>query len=275
KVAINPDGDLSRCGADPRFLLGNLFDTPLLDIWNNSEILQSFRQCSYLPGRCQICERLQYCGGGCPLSCEKDKDHSTDYLLSEYLTLNDEVTGQLSFKVAEQKHISDMLKIEWANFSKYQHVFNIQNISEWYSHNPKMFYVVADENDDVFAYAVIVPMMKILYEKVRVGKFSTLIDFPKNEVLKDLDTDYFHLEVIATRPAKNYMPVSGVLIKGVGKILLDNAKFITTCPMTDKGSKLSRFFGFKKISEENYNGEIYPIAELKITSKAKERIRAF
>ena len=275
KIAINPNGDLSRCGADPRFMLGNLFETPILDIWNNSEILKLFRECHHLPEKCHSCEHLQLCGGGCSLSCKDDKAHSVDYLLGECQNLHDETIGDLLFRRAGNEHISSIAKIELANFSKYQHVLDAQSIKEWYDYNSDMFYVVTDENNDVFAYAIIVPMTALLYEFVRTGKYSTLVHFPKKEVLTNLQSNYFHLEIIATIPAKKRMPVSGILINGVGEILLDHAKVVTTCPMTEKGAKLSNFFGFTKIAEENCNGEIYPIAELKITSEAKEKFEKF
>lgn len=275
KVALNPKGDLSRCGADPRFTLGNLFETPLNKIWNESPVLKSFRSFGYLPGRCQICEHLEYCGGGCPLSCEKDKDHSTDYLLNEYLSLNDEITGDLKFMQAQETDISNMLKIEWANFSKYQHVFNFKNISDWYYHNPSMFYIIKDTANNVFGYSVIVPMAESLYKKVRAGHYSSLIDFPRNEVGKNLNSDYYHLEVIATVISDNRMPASGMLIKCIGELLLGRAKIVTTSPMTDKGSKLSKFFGFQKVAEEVFKNEVYPIAELEITENLKQKLSAF
>ncbi|MDR3299304.1 MAG: radical SAM protein [Candidatus Accumulibacter sp.] len=276
KVALNPKGDLSRCGADPRFLLGNLFETPLNVIWNESPILKSFRSFEYLPGRCQVCEHLQRCGGGCPLSCENDKDHSTDYLLNDYLSLNDEITGRLTFAQAQESDISDMLKIEWSNFSKYQHIFNFKSISDWYHYNPAMFYVVKDSNGNIFGYSVIVPMSETLYAQVRKGQYSSFVDFPQNEVEQDLVSEYYHLEVIATILAEKRMPVSGVLIKGIGELLVHKkAKVVTTSPMTDKGSKLSRLFGFKKVAEEDFNGEIYPIAELEISEDIKRKLSAF
>ena len=275
KVALNPRGDLSRCGADPRFLLGNIFESPLLKIWNESEILISFRSRAYLPGRCQICDLINQCGGGCPLSCEKDKDHSTDYLLNTYLSLSEEIKGDIMFTTARKSDLSDMLKIEWANFSKYLHIFNVKSISKWFEHNSDMFYVVVDQNGQVFGYSVLVPMSIELYSQVRQGKYSSLVDFPESGVLRHMESPYYHLEVIAVVPAKNYMPVSGVLIKGVGKILSKYAKYVTASPMTEAGIALSNFFGFAKVAEENFNGEIYTVAELEISDIVQKKLSTF
>ena len=84
KAALNGDGDLSRCGADPRYLLGNILKTPISEIWETSPILKEFREKSYLPDTCRDCEMLDDCGGGCPLSHEPNGDTGIDYLMTRY-----------------------------------------------------------------------------------------------------------------------------------------------------------------------------------------------
>lgn len=84
KAAISSNGDFSRCGADPRCLLGNIFDTPISEIWSNSPILLSFRNRDYLSDICAKCADKDICGGGCPLSCETNVDQGLDYLFVEY-----------------------------------------------------------------------------------------------------------------------------------------------------------------------------------------------
>ena len=66
-ININGNGDVSRCGADPHYQLGNIFDTPLDEIWNTPELI-SFRNRDYLPQECAGCEQKVICGGGCPMS---------------------------------------------------------------------------------------------------------------------------------------------------------------------------------------------------------------
>lgn len=84
KAAISSTGDFSRCGADPRCLLGNIFETSITTIWETSPILTSFRKREYLSEICQTCKNKEICGGGCPLSCESNNDQGMDYLFVEY-----------------------------------------------------------------------------------------------------------------------------------------------------------------------------------------------
>ncbi len=71
-LSINGNGEVSRCGADPTYRLGNLFhsksDNPLMEIWMNSMELSDFRKRKYLPDNCQKCEDKLQCGGGCPVN---------------------------------------------------------------------------------------------------------------------------------------------------------------------------------------------------------------
>jgi radical SAM protein with 4Fe4S-binding SPASM domain len=275
KVTVNPEGKLSRCGADSRFLLGDLFDKPLLKIWNESKILESFRNYLYLPGRCQICEDLLHCGGGCPLSCSLEKDHDHDYLITNYFGCLDKINGELAFANANYSDLSKILQLEWANFLKYQHMFNSESIKKWFEYNQEMFYIVKDKSGNIFGYAIIVPMTKNLFDSILEGKYSSLIDFPIEEVRQDLNSDYFHLEVIATRPGIRKVSIGGRLIKGVGEIIFKNTKYVTTSPMTTVGKKLAQYFGFEMISEEVYNGEVYPIAKLEISDNAMKKLKLF
>lgn len=86
KAALNGEGLLSRCGADTRYLLGSIFETPINEIWDNSPILKSFREQNYLAEECKTCKLRNQCGGGCPLSCEVSGDHGLDYLYTVYHT---------------------------------------------------------------------------------------------------------------------------------------------------------------------------------------------
>jgi radical SAM protein with 4Fe4S-binding SPASM domain len=81
--SINFNGDMSRCGADVRFLLGNIFKIKdLQQFWNKNPILVDFRRKKWLPKKCQNCKLLKRCGGGCPLSRCTHKDHDWDILFS-------------------------------------------------------------------------------------------------------------------------------------------------------------------------------------------------
>jgi radical SAM protein with 4Fe4S-binding SPASM domain len=80
KGSINWNGDISRCGADPRFRLGNIFEKPLKEIWENHPVLRSFRSTDWMPPECQNCSLLEKCRCGCPLSNITESDHEPDIL---------------------------------------------------------------------------------------------------------------------------------------------------------------------------------------------------
>ena len=71
RIAINLDGDVSRCGAVNDYSLGNILTTPLLQIWDSSTTLNSFRTCGHLTlPECLKCTYQGLCCGGCPVICE-------------------------------------------------------------------------------------------------------------------------------------------------------------------------------------------------------------
>lgn len=80
KGSVNYSGDVSRCGADTSYNLGNIFKTKLHVIWATSSTLISFRSRKWLPIECQTCKNLDRCGGGCSLSKLNLKEHDSDIL---------------------------------------------------------------------------------------------------------------------------------------------------------------------------------------------------
>lgn len=81
KGSLNFDGNLARCGADGRFLLGNILKIKYLQkFWRENPILVDFRSREWLPKRCQKCKLLEKCGAGCSLSRITNKDHECDIL---------------------------------------------------------------------------------------------------------------------------------------------------------------------------------------------------
>lgn len=259
KASIDPNGNLSRCGADPRYRIGNIFETPLLKIWNESETLKSFRSKKYLPGRCQVCPDLTRCGGGCPLSCEIDKDHGIDYLYSEYEEIDKKIHGELVFDNARESELSSILQIEWGNFAGYGHVFSVESLKKWYAQNPKMFWVVRDARKWILGYATLVPITRNLYNSIIKGNYSSLTHLPEEEVLTTGETEYFHIEVLATISSRTSSRTGIFLIRSIGNFLLDHAKYVTTSPITNIGRRLCKYFGFKHASDENFEGRLYPV----------------
>lgn len=80
KVSVDYQGNLSRCGADPRCTLGSLFAAPLTEIWKNSDELCEFRKKEFLPEKCHLCPMLDQCGGACPISRSSSEFYSEDYM---------------------------------------------------------------------------------------------------------------------------------------------------------------------------------------------------
>jgi radical SAM protein with 4Fe4S-binding SPASM domain len=276
KASISHDGDLSRCGADPRYRFGNILETPLLELWNTSEILASFRERLYLPGRCRVCKDMERCGGGCPLSAEIEKDHGIDYLYSEYQKLDAEIHGELQFAIANEDELSSILQIEWGNFQGYGHLFSVESLTRLYKVNPSMFFVVRDARKWVLGYATIVPIRKRLYDKIASGKISSIAEFPETDIIRKNKTDYYHLEVVATIPSRTASRAGYFLIKSVGEYLIKKGKHVTTSPITDIGVRLCEYFGFKHISNESYENKVYPIYVMDINEKVlAEKLKKF
>lgn len=67
---IDMSGNLSRCAVN-QIPLGNILNpkTPLAELWSRHPALIKFRKKQYLPPKCQFCDLLKQCGGGCPSSC--------------------------------------------------------------------------------------------------------------------------------------------------------------------------------------------------------------
>lgn len=71
-ASMDMDGNLCRCAVaehQGENFLGNIFEQPIEHIWENSPTLIKFRKKEYLRNECQSCDKLNICGGGCPMSC--------------------------------------------------------------------------------------------------------------------------------------------------------------------------------------------------------------
>lgn len=276
KASVDAHGNLSRCGADPRYRFGNILEQPLLEIWNTSEVLESFRSKSYLPGRCQVCTDINDCGGGCPLSCEIDKDHGIDYLYSEYEKIDEEIHGQLEFGVARPEELSSILQLEWGNFPGYGHIFSVDSIQKWYKHNSEIFNVVRDGRGWVLAFVAVVPITQYLFEQITRGTISSLVQFPEDQVLTNCKSEYWHIEVIAKVPSRTATRVGSFLIERTGHLLLDISKYVTASPITAMGERLCTYFGFQRVSSEHFSGSEYPIYYLQVNiENAKKKLLKF
>jgi hypothetical protein len=218
---------------------------------------------------------MEQCGGGCPLSCEIEKDHGVDYLFLEYEKLNREIHGPLAFDCARYDELSSILQIEWSDFSTYSHIFSVDSIKFWYAHNPKIFRVVRDARNWVLGYAAIVPITKNLFENIKEGRYSALTQFPPYEVLRSNDTEYFHIEVVASVPSRTASRAGQELIKNVGLYLSEHARYVTASPITKVGLRLCKYFDFVHIADEKTDGKKYPIYVLAIDKEKSARKIAY
>jgi radical SAM protein with 4Fe4S-binding SPASM domain len=67
-ACVGPNGDVYPCQSYFESL-GNILTTPWQKIWQNP-LAESIRQRDYAEEKCQNCNQLQVCGGGCPLELE-------------------------------------------------------------------------------------------------------------------------------------------------------------------------------------------------------------
>jgi|GEM_PF-3274182 len=71
RIAINMEGDVSRCGAVPDYSVGNVLRTPIQSIWKESIVFNSVRKGNHLTlPECKDCGFREQCCGGCPVHCE-------------------------------------------------------------------------------------------------------------------------------------------------------------------------------------------------------------
>ena len=66
-MLIEPDGMVIPCQSWTNIKLGNIFETPWKKIWN-SAISKKIREHKFAPNECKTCDKLDVCGGACPLS---------------------------------------------------------------------------------------------------------------------------------------------------------------------------------------------------------------
>lgn len=91
-LSINGNGDITRCGADPNYTLGNILvdspdkTNPITYIWYNSVNLDIFRRKTFLPNVCADCKDKYICGGGCAVCCNvfsiNDRNHLDIFALN-------------------------------------------------------------------------------------------------------------------------------------------------------------------------------------------------
>ena len=265
RAAVDYNGNVSRCGADPRYRLGNLLERSLLDIWNSSEVLDRFRKLEYLPESCKNCEMRERCGGGCALSCEIKEDHAPDYLVyGKHSTTAKSFQSQLQLQVARSEDLSEILRIEWSCFPEFRHKFIPSSITRWYSFNPQMFLKWAPETGTpIYGYCCLVPLKQSGYRKITQGVAASLSELEPSDVCSRDETPgrIWHLEAIAAVRDRPHN-AGRRLVEAMMFSLLGRADIITATAITQIGEKLCRYFGFSPIAIEKSDDTSYCIYRL-------------
>lgn len=159
---------------------------------------------------------------------------------------------EYQFRQAIKEDIPKMIEIENQFFGK-DIAFREDFLEEWLQYNPKMFYVVTNKENKVLAFTILVPVSKNLYQDLKTGKVRDMIGFTKQDVSKDLQSEYYYVADIATD--NQNVKVSLILLKGLMEFLGDNAHWVLTTPVTKEGFSICKTFGFKALEDENTLGK--------------------
>lgn len=79
-ISLDMYGNVSKCCADSRYIVGNILQSSFEELWMNSAILKERREGGSLPTKCIRCAQYDVCGGGCLLASELN-DNRGDPLL--------------------------------------------------------------------------------------------------------------------------------------------------------------------------------------------------
>ncbi len=184
---------------------------------------------------------------------------------------------EIRFCQATRDDIPGMVKIEEEFFSDYEKAFDQPFFDQWFAHNADMFYVIKNIENDVLGFVVLTPITEKLHNRLIEGEIFDFFDFPKTEVIKTMDSDYYYVSDICITKSKagKYMKAVINIAGGMIGILAEKAKYVTACPVTAAGARLCRTFGMKKVAEAESNGEKYTVCLLKVTPDAIARFRRF
>jgi uncharacterized protein len=109
-LAMEHNGDLYACDhyVEPRYLLGNIMETPMLDLVA-SEQQRAFGQAKLdtLPEQCRNCEARFICNGACPknrILVTEDGDAKLNYLCAGYKSFFMHINRPMQMMVNELRH---------------------------------------------------------------------------------------------------------------------------------------------------------------------------
>ncbi len=78
--SINEQGDVKICSSS-KYSVGNIFEVPLEDIWQNSPELNRYRSLQWLDDSCKECAKFEKCLSGCKVT--QKQHYSSDILAKE------------------------------------------------------------------------------------------------------------------------------------------------------------------------------------------------
>jgi radical SAM protein with 4Fe4S-binding SPASM domain len=67
QIVVSPNGDLRPCVEIP-FVAGNIYTDDIVDVWQNSSVLERIRRFENTPEFCRECSQVAHCHGGCRAS---------------------------------------------------------------------------------------------------------------------------------------------------------------------------------------------------------------
>lgn len=259
RASVGQDGSLTRCGAETDNSLGNVLETPLLEIWRSHPALTEFRERRYLPEECRSCDLVDKCGGGCSLACEVSSGCTADYLMRK-APAN---TGGMVVREAGENDLAGILRIEWAAFADYPFGFTAESLQRWFVHNPEMFRVLVDESDTVRGYLAIAPLAASGCDKLRSGAACSIDQLEEQDVLRVSEVrdsrDPLHVEVIAVTggtPTSQSLKLISWLASRVSR-----APVVTATPATTEGRRLAIALGLRPIATHATASGAYEIFE--------------
>ena len=189
----------------------------------------------------------------------------------------------LVFCKASREDITGIEIIEKEHFADYSRVLSYHDFEMWFEHNGDMLYIVKNENNEIIAFSMLMPIKKGLYDKLMIGEVSDVFNFTADEVKTNFQSDYFFVEEVCVSEKYGrlkFYAAASMLIAGMANILMkQGAKRVVASPITERGKKVIENMDFSLVAEEEYQGNKYAICELEVTpekyNQLSKRVKRF
>ena len=144
------------------------------------------------------------------------------------------------FDVAREEDILGIIGLESKYFSE-KIAYKEEDIRRWLNHNRNMIYVVRDTENRVKAFTIIVPISFNAYNKFKDGKLTDMDKIDLEDIGTSIKSDYYYFADVVSDD-KN--PLSSMIIfRNILPILINNAKYIVTTPVTNEGRNKAKKLG--------------------------------